>query len=372
MDYSIKILTINNNYKLLLIALISRILIFISAYFYMNGINFPYGLCQWDCGWYLSIINNGYDLYPHGYPHGNVANWSFFPLFPVLVSIIKLVIPLNSIIIALLLNNIIFLIFIQLLYIYAKPMLGKLYAYKGATAFCFFPFTLYLSIPYSESLYLVLLLSGLVLINKKKYWQAVIFGMLLAITRNGGIFFIIIFIAHYITTIYIKKDSKIETKQIIKLLLGVLCIPILFEIFTLYLYLKTGDALAFVHIQRGYGRLVGSNPLTTLDYIFRYPDPYSVYCLIALFIGILSCIWLIKRKFISEAIFSLLPLCLTLYTGNISGMSRYSFLSLSFIIFFVYLYSKIKLTYYLIGILFMASISMLFVYFWVFGYSYMI
>ena len=358
---------------LLIIAALSRLLFFFTTYLYLDGVNFPYSLCQWDCGWYLSIINDGYDKVPHGYPHGNVANWPFFPLFPILVAGLKVILPVNSIITALLLNNGLFLGFVTILYQYAKPMIGEERAFKGVAAFCCFPFTLYLSVPYSESLYLTLLFLGLIYIKRQKYVIAVLCGMLLAVTRNGGVFFVIIFIAHYIVSIYNELGNKdIMVRKILNLTVGVLAMPVLFEAFSLFMYLKTGDALAFVHIQRGYGRLVGSSPIGTLLTVFQYPDPYAVYCLIALFAALATSIWMIKRKMIGEAIFSLIPFYLTLSTGNISSMSRYSFLSLSVIIFFVFQYSRLSVSYFIFGILSMVSVFIFFVYFWINGYSYMI
>ena len=363
----------NKIFLLLIIAALSRLLLFLTTYAYLDGVNFPYSLCQWDCGWYLSIINDGYDKVPHGYPEGNVANWPFFPLFPILVSGLKLILPINSINTALLLNNGLFFALVIILYQYVKPLIGEDRAFKGVAAFCFIPFTIYLSIPYSESLYLTLLFLGLTYINKQKYLMAVICGMLLSVTRNGGVFFVIIFITHYISMLLCKIDDKeLVIKKVINLVLAVLAFPVLFELYCLYLYFITGDALAFVHIQRGYGRIVGRSPIETIISIYQSPDPYTIYCLVALFAGVLSSIWLIKRKMFGMGLFSLFPLVLTLYTGNLSGMSRYSFLSLSVIMFFIFQYSKLSLSYYIFGLFCMVNIFIMFVYFWINGYSYMI
>jgi hypothetical protein len=49
----------------------------------------PYLFCQYDCNWYAGIVENGYMAAPisqpvPGHEQGDVANWAFFPLFPVL------------------------------------------------------------------------------------------------------------------------------------------------------------------------------------------------------------------------------------------------------------------------------------------------
>jgi hypothetical protein len=358
---------------LLFVAVVSRIIFFVVSYKYMKGINFPYGLCQWDCGWYLSIIQNGYDSVPHGYQYGNAANWPFFPLFPTIVYLFKILIPVNSIIASLIINNSIFLLFIILLYFYMETLVDYKRALNGVLAFCFFPFTLYLSVPYTEALYLTLLLVGIISLKKRNYLVAIMAGIFLSVTRNGGIFFLLIFISFYINDIkiiYADKEKRIA--KIRYMIIGVLFMPILLELFSLYLYYKTGDGLAFIHIQKGYGRDVGSNPISTIINIYNNPDPYTVYCLFAMIMGVIASVWLNKRENIAISIFSVIPIYLTLSTGNIASMSRYSFLSVSFIALIVYLFSAIKMQYYILGIIGMGTAYIIFIYFWVNGYSFMI
>ena len=42
----------------------------------------PSMFCQFDCGWFQSIADVGYDTYPHGLTTGHAANWAFLPGFP--------------------------------------------------------------------------------------------------------------------------------------------------------------------------------------------------------------------------------------------------------------------------------------------------
>lgn len=363
----------NKLLQLLFIAIFSRIIIFLFAYIYLDGINFPYSLCQWDAGWYLSIINNGYDNFPHGYQNGDVANWPYFPLFPILAILFKFLFGLNSSLSSFLLNNILFIVFVTLLFLYIKPLIGEHRSFKGVSAFCFLPFTLYLSVPYSESLFLVLLFTSLYFLNKKRYILFTLSGMLLAVTRNNGVFLVIILFIHILNEYFSCKDkSAYINNRIPTFLLSALLLPIFFELFSLYLYFKTGDALAFVHIERGFGRTVGSNPISTIISIFNYPYPYTTYCLFALLIGLISSIWMVNNKMIGEALFSVIPFYLNIATGNISSMARYSFLSLSFITFFIFQYSKLSVLYYLIGIVIMACFFSFYIFFWINANGFMI
>ena len=47
-------------------------------------VDIPGIFCQFDCSWFLSIADIGYDTFPHGLTTGHAANWAFFPLFPLL------------------------------------------------------------------------------------------------------------------------------------------------------------------------------------------------------------------------------------------------------------------------------------------------
>lgn len=50
--------------------------------------NFADGLCRWDCQWYVRIVEEGYDPFP--VPSMiNAGNWAFFPLFPLLVALVR-------------------------------------------------------------------------------------------------------------------------------------------------------------------------------------------------------------------------------------------------------------------------------------------
>src|SRR5688572_15337169 len=41
-------------------------------------------LCEFDCDWYRSILERGYDVETQGQAVGHAANWAFFPIFPLL------------------------------------------------------------------------------------------------------------------------------------------------------------------------------------------------------------------------------------------------------------------------------------------------
>src|ERR1700743_3681034 len=57
---------------------------------------FAAAMCVWDCSWYADIVLHGYQAHPENLNFGGrsgIANWAFFPLYPLLVAAVRLVAP---------------------------------------------------------------------------------------------------------------------------------------------------------------------------------------------------------------------------------------------------------------------------------------
>ena len=50
--------------------------------------SFAQGMCRWDCSWYVKLSQTGYDPFPVP-TMINAGNWAFFPLYPILVAIVR-------------------------------------------------------------------------------------------------------------------------------------------------------------------------------------------------------------------------------------------------------------------------------------------
>jgi hypothetical protein len=372
---------IKNLLILSVVAALSRISVIAAVFLYSGSIDFPSNICQWDCAWYLSIVNEGYDLHPHAYapgtPHhanheGSFSNWAFFPLFPVTVRILSSILYSDPLVTALILNNILFIALIILLYTYLKNDFGEEIALKGSVAFCFFPFTIYLSVPYSEGLFLTLLFGALVLLQRKRFILAAVTGALLGATRTTGLFFEFIFISYSIPfLVQLQKEKQNLSAPAITFIFGVLFIPVGLEIYSIYLHHLTGDALAFSHIQRAWGRIPG-NPIKTFINEIKNPAVISVYGMFSSMLAITASVWLFTKKYWGESIFTLASILLPISTGTFTSCTRYSLLSLSWIIFFSYMISKLPRSTYLSAIISFFLLLLIFAKFWINDLQFMI
>ena len=72
-------------------------------------------ICNWDCYWYVSIIENGYQKTPNITPPIGAANWAFFPAMPLLVKLLQLIIAISPVMLGILINTV--SIYIALVYL---------------------------------------------------------------------------------------------------------------------------------------------------------------------------------------------------------------------------------------------------------------
>jgi hypothetical protein len=120
-------------------------------------------LCQWDCGWYSSIVRNGYiSSIPPAIQQPWDSNVAFFPLYPAIAWVfhrvfgleVELALPVVSSFFAL-------GVFILLSRFFGQN-------WKRMLLILAYPGTFYLFVSYSESLYLFFLLLGVLALRELK------------------------------------------------------------------------------------------------------------------------------------------------------------------------------------------------------------
>src|SRR3989338_4886803 len=119
---------------------------------------------QYDSTAYLDIAQNGYNQAFNG----GVGNYHWYPLYPLLIRMFGFVgYPLAAFLIA----NIASLLAVTILYLLVKHELGKRNAYKTAFYVMLFPTAYYMTMMYTESLFLLLSVS-IFYFAKKGNWIA--------------------------------------------------------------------------------------------------------------------------------------------------------------------------------------------------------
>lgn len=145
-------------------------------------------LCQWDCIWYRSILEDGYDLEPR--TKRFEANLGFYPGFPLVVGGVMAITGLDFTASAVFLNAIYTLLFVWLALSSREELLLK--SDRDATvfllAFLLTPFSLYNRVPYTEAQFNLAILATFVAWRRGAFIAAALAGAALTVTRVTGVF----------------------------------------------------------------------------------------------------------------------------------------------------------------------------------------
>ncbi|KAL5007597.1 hypothetical protein ScPMuIL_016403 [Solemya velum] len=147
------------------------------------------GFRRWDAVYFLHISQ-------FGYTYENCL--AFFPLFPLTTKIVSLVLNIGLegtlnhsnilLISAFLLNQFLFVKTSVILYRLSVIVLkNRTLAYWAAVLFCINPASIFMSAPYSETVYAFVTFQGMLLCEQKKYVLSLLFIGLGTFSRSNGI-----------------------------------------------------------------------------------------------------------------------------------------------------------------------------------------
>lgn len=273
--------------------------------------NFFMAMCKFDCRWYLTIINNGYDTHVRSAPlvWKGLANWAFFPLYPLVVKYTNFIFHSSPLAIGSLLNQAFILVALQIFYLYLKLFVDELNSRFGVFLLAFSPFSIYFASLYTEALFLLLSLSAFYFLRTNRPYLSAFCGGLLSATRPVGIMFSV----PYLYSQLKKSAIKLALYGTLLSCSGLFC-------YMLYLYYQTGDALAFHHIQKEWGR-TGFNSAQIGKQLLKMLLDYHNSVLFIFSVGI--SIYLIWQKYFKEAIFNLLCIIPGVLTGSMMSEGRF-------------------------------------------------
>jgi hypothetical protein len=284
--------------------------------------------CRWDCAWYVGISEHGYESFPIP-NHSNVGRWGFFPLYPMLVAAIRFVFPYPMNIVAI--TTSIACSYISCLV--AWQLLDK--NMRAYVLYCAFllsgPFSFYFTTFLSEPLFVLLTSCVFLALKRSSYLTAGLFSALLSATRLVGVFAVVATVIQMFQEHRKQGGSTLSFPRWVlgrpDLLVAIFISPAGLFAYMLFLYLTIGDGLAFLHIQRAFGRVMG-NPLVFLwDGLSAVPKagwlPTSPqWSALAALAGLALSAVLAVRKQYGAALFCAICIILPLIT-NLASIVRY-------------------------------------------------
>ena len=139
------------------------------------------GLMAFDAGWYRVIAE-------HGYGGSSSASLRFFPLFPLVVRVFHLVVPLHwSLCVAVVANVAAFGAAIALYLLVAHDFHDKKLATVSIWLLCLGPASFVLVLGYAEGLFLLLAILTLLALRRQAWVPAALLGFAAALSRPVGI-----------------------------------------------------------------------------------------------------------------------------------------------------------------------------------------
>ncbi|GAB7079963.1 hypothetical protein [Megalodesulfovibrio paquesii] len=266
----------------------------------------------WDSGWYVDIVEHGYDKFvlktlPDGAPEQ--LNLAFFPLYPLLVWLLKQVTG-NAVVAGVLLANASLLGAMWLLYVYGRERWDETQARLAVLLLAFYPNTFIFSCMYTESLFLLLLIACMLAASRGRWMWVGVFGGLLTATRVPGMAVGLALLWMWIVQ---KRAGKATWGGFCWMFL----VPLGLVGFCVFLHFHAGDALAFLKIQQQFSR-VSQTPPEAIWKSLQQGGPDDLY-FTAYFLGSLALTGvLVLCRRTDELLLSLPLMLLPLFSGEMS------------------------------------------------------
>lgn len=272
-------------------------------------------LCAWDCSWYKSIVKDGYDLAPHAHAKGDAANWAFFPVLPLLAALLRAGVAMSPELSLVVVGKIFFLASIFAFIQFARSYSSKISPWLAGAVVALNPYAIYGNTGYTESIFLLLTCIAFRDLKHGRYLSSGAAGAVLGATRVVGILFLVAYVIEVA-----RKLPRMEKPERNAVALGALLVPLGLALFMVFLHFHMGDALAFKHVQKAWGRLP-QNPLVHIVEGFSGGSLYLLWvAMILAALCVPAVLWLQNRR--ELAVFSMLCTIIPLSTA-LWSMPRY-------------------------------------------------
>jgi hypothetical protein len=243
--------------------------------------------------------------------------WAFFPLYPLLIRALGgggAAFP----IVAMITSNAALLLALFAVAAAGRELgLADEEAERAAWYIALFPTSYFFSLPMTESVFLLLSAASFLAAARQRWWGAGIAGGLATATRVIGICLL-----PALLLLPFQRTQRPSRQQ-----LWILLVPIGVLTFVYFLYLRTGDPLAFVHAQTLWGRASSARiDPAGLPSGLVVSKPWNFIALnvaAGLLMVAAGIAFLIRRQW-SFAVYTLLSVAVPLSTGSLQSLARYA------------------------------------------------
>lgn len=293
----------------------SRLVTFLMAYAIttVSGPSLTDVLARWDGGWYLAVVQRGYpDAVADGSGVAAQSTIAFFPGYPLLIKAGSSVTGLSPAVIGVVISTLTGAAASVVLWLLAARVTDAKSANRTVVLFCFFPAAFVLSMVYAEALFVLLVAGCLLMLMLERWAVAGLAAAFAGLVRPNGL--VLTACCGWAAIQAIRRHGS--WRPIIAPLLA----PTGTLAFLWYLYLRTGDPLAYIHTQkRGWDQGFDfgvSNVQSAIAIVASRRAEFYVLVIAACLIGIAVALYFLVRW--------RLPAPLLIYVVGIIGIALLS------------------------------------------------
>jgi len=286
----------------------------------------------WDSGWYFDIAKRGYYFL-----HSHQSSIAFFPLYPLTMRVVAW--PFGASDRALWISGIVvscvaFVLAMIELHRFTERVFGSREVARRAVLYlAVFPFSLFFTRVYTESIFLLTTLLAISRAWDKRWVQAGLWGAAATLCRPNGIL-----IGVPLVLLALELDNNPPIRTIAKRLVCLLPVPLALAAFCAYNYHLSGDPFAWLTAQATWGNSIGAPPWRLLlkligrmvkhgfyDYFFVAPDaPFRFFHGFTALLFIVMIPSIFKRLGLAMGAYVLVSLLVPLSAAALEGIGRYA------------------------------------------------
>lgn len=316
---------------------------------------------RWDVGWYFGIALRGYEYVP-----GEQSNVAFLPLFPLVLRLFSFGSQNREILVITgwIFSNLATLVAFYFLYRLTLLDYSLVTARRTIWLLAFFPTSYYLSVPYSEGLFLALTVTAFYAARKRFWLIAGLLAGLSAATRVSGILLIMPLAWEW----YQQRPRRWLSVWPLVL------IPMGLAAYMLYLDLNFGDPLLFSTVRANWGRtLSATGVMDNIIQLFTAPDPLQRAQAAALelsfaVLSIFLFINVLRRQRLSYGLFAGYSIAVPLASIRVVSYSRYMMVTFPLFIAMAQIFSRpalYRLALFAMGLLQFVMVTRWTLWYWV-------
>lgn len=289
-------------------------------------------MCQWDCHWYLSIAESGYDVAPHLVRGSWQANWAFFPSFPLLVRLTATLTSVAPMIAGTAAATLALWAFMVLGWLYRIRTRPNAKPWPWLLLLAAWPYGFYFDAIYSESLYAALTVACLLALETGRPWLAAAACASVTVTRPTGVLLAIWFGTHRLWRARLARSPT----EAVRLLAPAVLAPLGIIGFMAFLWRHVGDPFAFATIQSAWGHTL-RNPFAVLLDALGAADPRNghmglIYLVGWALLGLGAAALLAAKPRPAEAWLCAATVLMALLSGVVWSMPRFVACSPAFLL----------------------------------------